>query len=58
MKKLESEKDMTLQTYGGVNNRVETLLQAPAESDDGPEGEDILGGPLWGRICGMYKCFD
>jgi hypothetical protein len=34
MKKLESEKDMTLQTYGGVNNRVETLLQAPAESDD------------------------
>jgi hypothetical protein len=41
MKKLVSEKDMTLQTYGGIDNRVETLLQAPAESDYGPEGEDF-----------------
>jgi hypothetical protein len=58
MKILESEKDMTLQTYGGIDNRVETLLQALAESDVRPEEEDILGGPFWGRICGTYECFD
>jgi hypothetical protein len=58
MKKLVSEKYMTLQSYGGIDNRVETLFQAPAESDVGPEGEDILGGPFWGTICGTYECFD
>jgi hypothetical protein len=58
MKQFVSEKDVTLQTYGGRHNRVETLLQVPAESDDGPEGEDILGGPFWGTICGSYECFD
>jgi hypothetical protein len=41
MKKLERGKDLTLQTYGGIDNTVETLLQAPAESDDGPEVEDF-----------------
>jgi ATP-dependent Lon protease len=42
IKTLERGKDLTLQTYGVIDNRVETLLQAPAENDDGPEGEDIL----------------
>jgi hypothetical protein len=58
IKTLERGKDLTLQTYGGIDNRVETLLQAPAESDDGPKGEDILGGLFYGTICGMYECFD
>jgi hypothetical protein len=58
MKKLVSEKDMTLQTYGGIDNRVETLFKAPAESDDRPVGEDILGVPFWGTIFGTYECFD